>query len=187
MFKKTTNVKTQDEVIKLKFKLTYKTHLLIFAIAIIFSIAFYDFINSVLFNFYLNTFDILPEKMNSFFQISLIFLVMIFITIVHELIHGIVHITFGGKVKYSFKIIYAATQEVSGNPLTVTQFLIVLVSPLVFISMLSLLLPAWIGPLVFLMNLIGSFGDIYMGIRILGFCNRDRIIDRDYGFDVVKI
>ena len=72
-------------------------------------------------------------------------LFMIVILIVHERIHRLSYELFGGKVKYGFKIIYAYTYEVSELPLEKVKFLIVLLSPVTIISLITLLLPTWIG------------------------------------------
>jgi hypothetical protein len=38
---------------------------------------------------------------------------------------------------------------------------------------------------VYLLNLLGSTGDIYMTIYLIRFNWRCKIVDRNYGFDVV--
>jgi len=93
---------------------------------------------------------------------------------------------FGGKVKFGFKGIYAYTMEISGKKMTRLQFLVVLLAPLTCISILSLLFAAWLGELIFYLNLIGSSGDIYMALFLCGFSYDSKIIDRSYGFDVVE-
>lgn len=42
---------------------------------------------------------------------------MIPITLIHELIHGCAYATFGGKIKFGFKGIYAYAQEISEKPI----------------------------------------------------------------------
>ena len=111
---------------------------------------------------------------------------MIPITMVHERTHGIVYTFFGGKVKYGFKGIYAYTQEISEKPIGRVEFLIVLLSPMVVISLLSLLLPIWIGGMVFILNALGSCGDLYMAITLSKYDWHSKIIDKSYGFDIIE-
>ena len=113
-------------------------------------------------------------------------LLLIPITAVHETIHGAAYKVFGGKVKFGFKGIYAYTMETSGKKIPRLQFLIVLLSPLTVISILSLLFPGWLGRMIFFLNLIGASGDIYMALFLCRFSYDSKIIDRTYGFDVVK-
>jgi Protein of unknown function (DUF3267). len=94
---------------------------------------------------------------------------------------------FGGKVRYGFKIIYAYTQEISEMPIQRYKFIIILLMPTLVISFASLLLPAWLGGMVFFLNLLGASGDIYMTLLLLlRYRNKCKIIDRRYGFDVVS-
>ena len=93
---------------------------------------------------------------------------------------------FGGKVKYGFKGIYAYTMETSGEEILRVKFLMVLLAPLVAMSVLSLFLPSWLGGMIFLLNLLGASGDIYMALFLCKFSYDSKIIDRIYGFDVMK-
>jgi hypothetical protein len=104
---------------------------------------------------------------------------------VHEVIHGITYSIFGGKVKYGFKGIYAYTMEVSEKPIERTKFLVVLLMPITVISLLALLLPSWLGGMIYFLNLLGSTGDLYMAIFLIKLDSNSRIIDKKYGFDVV--
>ena len=119
------------------------------------------------------------------FFISII-LLMVPISIVHEGIHGAAYKLFGGKVRFGFKFIYAYTQEISEKPLLRVKFLMVLLAPLTAMSVLSLFLPSWLGEMVFLLNLLGASGDIYMALFLCKFNYQSKIIDRNYGFDVVE-
>jgi hypothetical protein len=92
---------------------------------------------------------------------------------------------FGGKVKFGFKGIYAYTQEISGLPIQRTKFLIVLLMPTVIISIISVLLPGWLGGIVYLLNLLGSSGDLFMSFKLCMYKSNSRINDRNYGFDIV--
>jgi len=110
---------------------------------------------------------------------------MIPISIVHEGIHGLVYKVFGGKVKYGFKGIYAYTQEISEMPIDRVKFLIILLAPLAVMSIITLLLPLWLGGMIFFLNLLGASGDLYMSYKLIKYDYNSKIIDRKYGFDVV--
>ena len=110
---------------------------------------------------------------------------MVPITIVHEVTHSYIYTIFSGKVKYGFKGIYDYAKEISEKSIDRVEFLIVLLSPMVIISVLSLLLPIQIGGMVFILNALGSCGDLYMAIALSKFDSHCRIIDRCYGFDVI--
>jgi len=113
-------------------------------------------------------------------------LLMIPIVIVHEGIHGLVFKLFGGKVKFGFKGIYAYTMETSGKPIERIKFIIILLSPLVFITIACLIFYNMVTGLILLLNLIGATGDIYMTIVLMGCDNNTKVIDRSYGIDLVK-
>jgi hypothetical protein len=52
-------------------------------------------------------------------------------------------------------------------------------------SIASLLLPRPLGGVMFLFNLLGASGDLYMSYRLMKFHCDSKIIDKIYGFDVV--
>ncbi|MBU3090573.1 DUF3267 domain-containing protein [Clostridium sp. CF011] len=110
---------------------------------------------------------------------------MIPISIVHESIHGLAFLAFGGKVRYGFKGIYAYTQEISELPIDRTKFLIILMAPLTVLSIITLLLPIWLGGIIFLINLLGASGDLYMSFKLIRYDFNSKIVDKKYGFDVV--
>jgi hypothetical protein len=92
---------------------------------------------------------------------------------------------FGGKVRYGFKGIYAYTMEVSEKPIQRVKFLVVLLLPVTAISLFTLLLPLWLGGMVFFLNLIGSSGDLLMAVSLMKLDSGSMIIDRNHGYDVV--
>ncbi|WP_154104997.1 hypothetical protein [Clostridium ragsdalei] len=53
------------------------------------------------------------------------------------------------------------------------------------ISLTCLLLPVWLGEIFFIINLLGSTGDIYMSLYLLKYDKNAKIIDKPYGFDVI--
>ena len=170
----------------MSFKLTWKSYVICFLISVILVLIMNPIFDGILsYLFYQNIIYYPTKNLILNFCIYIIVL-MIPISAVHEVIHGVAYKVFGGKVKYGFKGIYAYTMEISGEKITRLQFLIVLLAPLTCISILSLLFPAWLGGMIFFLNLIGASGDIYMALFLCRFSYDSRIIDRSYGFDVVE-
>lgn len=60
-----------------------------------------------------------------------------------------------------------------------SQFLLI---PVTVISVLSLLLPFWLGGMI---NFLGSTGDLFMAVTLIKLHHESKIIDKKYGFDVV--
>lgn len=178
-------VNNLNEVITLDFKVTYKTHLIISLLVAIFTILFLNYIYLILLDFYLNTINPYAEKIAYIYESILIISISILVSIAHELLHGLPHKLFGGKVKISFRIAYCSTQEISENSLTLNQFMVVILAPVIIISILSLLIPTWLGSTIFLVNLIGSFGDIYIAFGLLKYPHYSKIVDKDYGYKVI--
>ncbi|MDF2673324.1 MAG: hypothetical protein K0R09_1589 [Clostridiales bacterium] len=114
-----------------------------------------------------------------------IIILLIPIVLIHELIHGTIYTIFGGKVRYGFKGVYAYTQEISEIPIEKKKFVLILLAPLIIISPITILAPNWFGELIFLLNLLGSSGDIYMAITLVKYPVYCKIIDRSYGYDVI--
>ena len=115
-----------------------------------------------------------------------IILLLIPLSVVHEFLHGITFKVFGGKVKYGFKIIYAYTQEVSGIEVSILKFSIILLAPVTVISLLGLWLGGWLGGLIYILNLLASSGDLLMACTLLKYDRNSKIIDRSYGFDIIR-
>lgn len=169
----------------MSFKLTWKVHVLVIAISIAVIVMFYNNIINIIINFILQPFMNYPFRSLILNFYIYYILLGVLVSTVHELIHGTAYKIFGGKVKYGFKFIYAYTMEVSGKAIERNEFLIVLLAPVAIITLISLFLPAGIGNMVFLINFLGSIGDIYMGLFLFKVKLSSRIIDRAYGFDVI--
>ncbi len=170
----------------MSFKLTWKSHVICFLISIILTVLMNSFIDALCSELFAQNIIFYPTKnlIVNFYILTI--LLMVPISIVHERIHGAAYKVFGGKVRFGFKGIYAYTMEVSEIEIPRNKFLLVLISPLIIISILSMLLPVWLGELVFLLNLLGASGDIYMALFLCRFSYKSKIIDRSYGFDVVQ-
>jgi hypothetical protein len=169
------------------FKITWKTQVKIIALCYLFTLIFSNAVNFILDKFIMKGIILTPTN-NILFNFYLyIILLTIIITVFHELLHGIVFLLFGGKIQFGFKIIGAYTKEISGLAIDKIKFLIILLTPFFLISIISILLPIWIGGMLFLINTLGSSGDLYMAFCLKKYNYKCKIIDRDYGFDVINI
>jgi hypothetical protein len=170
----------------MSYRITWKTHVMCFLVAILIRIILGNTADEIVVNFAIRDFIMLyPTPFIIANLYIYVLLLMIPISIVHEGFHGITYKLFGGKVKYGFKGIYAYTQEISEKPIHKFKFLIVLMTPTIAISLLCLLLPGWLGGMIFFLNLLGACGDIYMSLLILKCKNNSKVIDRSYGFDII--
>jgi len=169
----------------MSFKITWKTHVMCIITAFATVKLLGSSVDNILDNFFLKPYIFYPTG-NLIINFCLyVLLLMIPISIIHEGIHGLAYKVFGGTVKYGFKGIYAYTQEISEIPIDRTKFLIVLLAPLTVMSLLTLVLPIWLGGIIFLLNLLGASGDLYMSFRLIRYNSNSKIVDRIYGFDVV--
>ncbi|MBU3110254.1 DUF3267 domain-containing protein [Clostridium lacusfryxellense] len=170
----------------MSFKITWKTHVICTIIAYLTVKIMGQTADIIIENFFLKPFIFYPTESLIINFFIYVLLLMIPISIVHESIHGLSYRVFGGTVKYGFKGIYAYTQEISELPINRTKFLIILLAPLTIISILTVLLPIWLGGIIFLLNLLGATGDLYMSYRLIRYNSNSKIVDRIYGFDVVQ-
>jgi hypothetical protein len=169
----------------MSFKITWKTHVICILITLIIVELLGSTADNIMDNFFLRPFIFYPTKYAAINFYVYAILLMVPISITHECIHGLAFIAFGGKVKYGFKGIYAYTMEISDLPIDRTKFLIILLAPLAVISIATLLLPTQLGGVIFLFNLLGASGDLYMSFRLAKCHWNSKIVDRKYGFDVV--
>lgn len=170
----------------MSFKISWKIHVLCTLLAYLLALPLTGQINSCLDSYVETKYVFIPTG-NIFVNLLLyILLVMSLITIVHEMIHGITYIIFGGRIRFGFKIMFVYTQETSGILLTRTQFAIVLLAPLTIMSIGCLLVNNIISNVVFILNLLGSTGDIIMAFYLFLCPARCNIIDRSYGFDAIE-
>lgn len=172
----------------MSFYLNWKTHIKIYIIAALMAILLREPINIMVLKSILEIYEVTGIYFSPFFIIFVFIYfaaVMVPITLVHELLHSLVHLSFGGRVKIGFKGIYAYCQETSGIQLSRTQFLMVLVAPMTLISLISILLPYQWSLVVFILNLLGSSGDLYMAFWLCKIDESRKVIDKKYGFDVI--
>lgn len=168
------------------FRITWKLHAKSALLASLMTIILYKPISGALLSLCLSEFAIYPTQSmsaNVFIGILLILLPVIFL---HEGIHGCCYRIFGGKVNYGMRWGFAYCQEVSGKPLTLTQFMMVLLTPLTILSVASIFINGWLGIMVYSLNVLGSAGDLMLALEICKLSYKSRIVDRSYGFDVIE-
>lgn len=170
----------------MSFKVSWKMHILCFLFGYIICLIQQDSITNLFVRLLLENKFIHLTNYYSLNLIIYIFCLFIPITLIHELLHGIIYMLFGGKVKYGFKGIYAYAREISGITLHRTQFLIVLLAPVTIISLGSVFILGCIGYSIFLLNLLGSTGDLLMAFYLCRSNKNSYIIDKSYGFDIVN-
>lgn len=109
---------------------------------------------------------------------------MLFVIVIHEGIHGIIFILYGGKIKFGIQGLYVYIQESSGLKMSKNQFLIILLAPVTIISLISIIIPGYTGGFVFLLNLMSSTVDIYMAFILVGIKSNCKIKDSKFGFEI---
>ena len=110
----------------MSFKITWKTHILCAVLGYTIASLVRPIINHILDEYMNETLVLFPTHYILINLLLQVIVVLIPLTIVHEMIHGAMYKLFGGKVKYGFKGFYAYTQEVSELPILRTKFLIIL-------------------------------------------------------------
>lgn len=171
------------------YKITYRTHLFAFLFALFITPFLIKPINKTIES--ITTISILSGFISTrwfiIFYFLFIFISVILICSMHELFHGIAYMFIGCKVNFGFKYLCMYTQCTSSEPVSVRNFLIILLFPLIGISLFSLLF-IHVQFMCFLgcLNILGCGGDILMAAYLLQFPLKDLVVDRDYGFDVIK-
>ncbi len=169
----------------MSYKISYKTHIICFLIGLLVTIVLETLVDKILIDFIVAIIHYWSSSNLIIKFYGFIIVLLIPIILVHEFIHGIAYTNFGGKVRYGFKGVYAYTQEISEIPIEKKKFAVILLAPLIIISLITIFIPGWLGGLIFLLNLLGSTGDIYMAITLSRYPANSTIIDRSYGYDVI--
>lgn len=176
---------TLYEVIDMSFKITYKIHILCFIFSYLISILLMKQIDFMIEGWFLSGIYSFPTRFLWInFIIYLVFL-MLPISMVHELLHGAVYKAYGYRVSYGFKYLYAYTKETSGRAIPKNQFIAVLLTPCIIISIIALLIGTHLSITIFVLNLLGSTGDLLMTLFIIKYKSTIKIMDKDYGFDII--
>lgn len=162
------------------FIVTKKTHILAFVVSCILIILQFNTVAEINMNILASVGSYRMLK----YYIILILIILIN-SLLHELIHGIAYVSFGGKFIIGFKGTYFYTREITGKRLTVKEFAIVLLAPLTILSTVSLFIPM-VGGLMFFVNLLGSTGDIIMTFWLIKLNKNSLIVDMNEGFYVVN-
>lgn len=179
----------RKEVIKVKsFKVNKWTNFKITLFAVFLSILVFYPINIILdisLKYYFIQYPTRYILLNMYIYISVF---TIPVSLIHELIHGAFYKLFHGQVRFGFRYIYAYTMETSSLKLGRDEFLTVLLAPITLISLLTLLILPFnffLGSMIFLINYIGSSGDIYMALSLITLKKDCKIVDRKYGYDII--
>lgn len=115
----------------MSFKINWKTHIICSFISGFIALVLLEIANGIIENFIMQDFIQFPTRLIIVnFYIGILMLLVLIIA-VHEALHGLAYIMFGGKVTYGFKGIYAYAMEVSALPIQRTKFLVVLLMPVV--------------------------------------------------------
>jgi hypothetical protein len=108
------------------------------------------------------------------------------IALLHEGLHGAGILIFGGIPRFGVNKIYFYTEEITGMRFSKIQYLIILLLPVSVISVICMFIPPSLRGMVFIINLIGSIGDFYMSFTISQLNEECEIIDKTYGFEIIK-
>lgn len=169
----------------LSFRVTWRTHIACVIISSFMALICMDILNNMFDTIIYSGILKYPTGSMVINYILLITAAALAISVVHELVHGLFYSIFGGEVRFGFKGIYAYTREISGKPIKRIEFLIILLSPLFVISLLSICFLDF-GRMLFVINLLGSSGDMYMALTLIKYKRGSRIVDRSYGFDILS-
>jgi hypothetical protein len=109
--------------------------------------------------------------------------------VIHELMHGLFFLVYGGRPSFGVGVvsrIVVYAYATSSRPYTLTQFLVIGLSPFVLLSLALLLIAVALPALAaysavgFIANFVGSVGDLWIASRIWRFRGADalRLVDR---------
>lgn len=169
----------------MQYRLTWKTHVQCCLLSLAVVGVLYSWVNNIIDNFLVQEFMTYPTHSISLNYYIYIIILLVPITMLHEGLHGLAYKIFGGKIRWGLKFIYAYTMEISAKPIEKTKFLVTLLLPLMFISLLSLTIGGCLAGMAFLLNILGSSGDMIMALGLLRYEAGAYIIDRNYGYEVI--
>lgn len=168
------------------YKINKRFHIIAFVLSFIFTIIAFPFLLTNIGNMIVACSDLFHiENIILIYAIGSIILVLT-MSIMHELIHGAVAILFGGKIIIRFKCMYAYTKEVSGKPFTKLQFIFILLSPLIIITLILLPFNHWVTNLIVIFNIMGSSADTLMFLFVCKNSKNSKIISINDGFQMIS-
>ena len=170
----------------MSFRVTLKARLMYFFIAIVILLILFNTEMSIFDNLSSKKFILYPTKYLIINLYVYKILLMVPVCFLHEMIHAFLFSLYGGKIKFEFKGLMFCAVEKSGIAIDRQKYLIILLSPLVLISLLSLFLPPWLGGVFFILNIVESSADIYKGINLCILDWNSKIVYKSYGYDVVE-
>lgn len=107
------------------------------------------------------------------------------LTILHESIHAFFYLVFGANIKLGFIGINPYIIDVSKKHFSAVTYSIIILSPLIFISLLSLFFDSIFGSLIFYFNLFSSAGDILLAFSLCSYPDSE-FIDQSFGYTVYR-
>ena len=107
------------------------------------------------------------------------------LTVLHESIHAFFYLVFGANIKLGFIGINPYIIDVSKKHFSTVSYSIIILSPLIFISLLSLFFNSIFGSLIFYFNLFSSAGDILLAFSLCSYPNSE-FIDQSFGYTVYQ-
>jgi hypothetical protein len=170
----------------MSFRVTIKTRIMYFFIATVILLILFNTEVSIFHNLFSKKFILYPTKHLIINLYLYKILLMVPVCFIHELIHAFLFSLYGGKITFKFKGLMLCTVEKSGIAIDRQKYLIILLAPLVIISLISLLLPPWLGGVFFILNIVESSADIYKGINLCILDWNCKIVYKNYGYDVVE-
>jgi len=168
----------------MSFRVTLKTRIMYFVVATIILLILFNTEVSIFENLFTKHFILYPTKHLIINLYLYKILLMIPVCFLHELIHASLFSLYGGKIKFKFKGLVLCAMEKSGIAIDRQKYLIIILSPLVVISLISLLLSPWLGGVFFILNIVESAADIYKAINLCKLNWNCKIVYKSYGYDV---
>jgi hypothetical protein len=169
----------------MSFKFTWKYHIVwaVIALSILF---FVPSFKTAIQKYCQSGYALINSGNNALCRLYNIVLIMAPLLMIREAVHGILYRLFGGIVRYGIKRSCSFTVEISELPLKKAEFLLIILSPLTVISLICIIMPAEIGGMIYYLNLIVSAGDIYTAFSLFSVDSEARIVDKSYGYDIIR-
>jgi len=133
----------------------------------------------------LSAFFVLYDN-NFYHALFIILLFVLTLTLLHESIHAFFYAIFGARLKVGFMGINPYLIDSSKKHFSIIRYSIIILSPLVFISLFSLLFKSLLGSLIFYFNLFCSTGDIMLTLSLSSYSKGSEFTDESYGYKVYQ-
>lgn len=125
------------------------------------------------------------SSQNIFYVLFIASSFILTVTVLHESIHAFFYFVFGADIRLGFTGLNPYLIDVSKKHFSAASYCIIILSPLIFISLLSLLFNSVFGSLIFYFNLFSSSGDILLAFSLCSYPKDSEFIDESFGFSVI--